>query len=203
MTSDPIRASFLPFPMEAELDLFHLIHTDQPYPWNPAEPEAMAYFAELEQEVARSGWTDDDLAVQSTILAGHFEQLWNPQPVAPVSMDVVGAITQKLGQQFASLVPPSFIESIVGQAQRTLSGHLSLADQLIMCAQDLLPGWGQEDLLVLARPYAYQTRGAETELLDSTLQSLRGNSWESLSGIEQARLTLAIARCAIEALTDQ
>lgn len=199
MTREPMRPSFLPFQSQAELELLHLIHTDEVYPWNPAEADSDAYFANLEQELENIGWTAAELDEQATILAHHFDQMW--ATVDPVVAPVASAgIVEELRQQFVGLIPHDFVDRIVQRAKQTINSNLSLADQLIVCAQELLPGWGQEDLLVLARPFAYQMRGGENELLNSTLQAVQNKTWSELSGIEQARLTLALSRYAIARL---
>jgi hypothetical protein len=64
--------------------------------------------------------------------------------------------------------------------------------------QDCLPSWGEEDLQVLARPFAYAMRGSETEMLEVALRSVRCAEWADLSSIEQARLSLALARYALD-----
>jgi hypothetical protein len=194
MASDPTRPSFLPFQAQAELELLQLIlQPDQTYPWNPYEADT--YFADLEQDGLAVGWTEDDFAVQGQALAAQFDQLW--EAVAPATPDPVRSVVDELFQRFAAQVPHDFLEGIVQRAQQVLSTNLSLSDKLVSCVQGLLPAWGEEDLMVLARPYAYAMRSAE---LDSTFTSVPSVAWSELSNVEQARLSLAIARYAIAQL---
>lgn len=198
MTSDPTRPAFLPFQAQAELELLQLIlHSDKAYPWNPAELEAESYFADLEQEVAAAGWTEEEIAVQGQILSTQFEQMWSTLPVA---QDATRKVTEDLLQRFAAQIPQNLLEDIVQRARQVLSTNLSLADKLVSCVQELVPNWGEDDLLVLARPFAYAMRGAETEALESTLNAVQNSAWADLSSLEQARISLAIARYAISQL---
>ena len=61
--------------------------------------------------------------------------------------------------------------------------------------QDLLPNWATEDLLVIARPYAYAMRGdTGVNNIDNIVRPL---AWTELSELERAKLTIAIAQAAI------
>lgn len=200
MTSDSTRPHFSAFQSQAELELLQLIlHDDTPYPWNPAEVSADAYFADLEQEVIATGWMAQDMEVQGKALAAHLEQVW--ATIAPVQESVTLSLISQLFERCAAQVPHHFLEGIVQQAQRAVAVNASLADKLVMSVQELLPTWGEDDLQVLARPYAYAMRGVETETLETTLSSVRATSWTELSNIEQAKVSLAIARYAIAQLS--
>jgi hypothetical protein len=86
-------------------------------------------------------------------------------------------------------VPQAVLKAIALKAE-TASGEL--ADQLIQCVQDALPAWAEDDLRVFARPLAYAMRGEEEKSEPSS------KDWAGLSEIEQAKLTLAIAKYAID-----
>lgn len=199
MTSDSTRPSFSPFQAQAELELLQsILHDDTPYPWNPAELGAEAYFADLEQEVIAAGWMDD-IAVQGQALAIHMEQVW--ATIAPVEQNATLVLITQLFERCAAQVPQQFLEGIVQQAQRAVALNASLADKLVISVQEFLPQWGEEDLQVLARPFAYAMRGVEAETLETALKSVRCATWDDLSSIEQARLSLAIARYALAQLS--
>ncbi len=101
-------------------------------------------------------------------------------------------------QKFALRMPENLLAAIAQQAQSVVSSSLSLADQLVHCVEDVLPTFAAEDLQVLARPLAFAMRGeAEVKPWEAVLQNARPVSWEALSEIEQARISLAIARYAI------
>ena len=219
MTHDPIRPLIAPFQAQAELELLQLILQDSTcYPCNPAEPEAEAYFAALEQEVV-AGWLEEDFAAPIQALATQFDQLWKTVDGAATDRSETagrtvdrtvdsGTATQRLintefFQRFATQVPQQMLDAIVQRAQQVISSNLTLADQLVHAVQDCLPSWEEEDLQVLARPFAYAMRGSETEMLEVALRSVRCAEWTELSGIEQARLSLAIARYAIDQLPQQ
>ncbi|NJO75592.1 MAG: hypothetical protein HC833_18590 [Leptolyngbyaceae cyanobacterium RM1_406_9] len=201
MANDQVRPHFSSFHAQAERELLQLIlQSEASYPWNPADPGAEAYFAELEQEVA-AGWSSVELAAQGQTLSSQLEQLWaTVLPTATIQATAAQSLSADLFGQFAAQVPKSLLDKIVGRANQIIATNLSLADQLVQCVQELLPEWGEDDLQVLARPFAYAMRGAETEMLEAALRSVRCAAWTELSGIEQARLSLAIARYAIAQL---
>lgn len=206
MTHNSSRPSMFPFQAQAELELLQIVLQDEPlaypcqdqesliYPWNPTAPEAESYFDALEQEVMKAGWTAEELADQGQVLANFLDQVWATVPTPALAPNTICA---RLLQQFATQVPQQLLDSIVHRAQQVVTTNLSLADQMVQCVQDCLPNWADDDLHVLARPFAYAMRGADTEMLEAALRSVRCAAWTELSGIEQARLSLAIARYAI------
>jgi hypothetical protein len=201
MPNEPIRPLISAFQSQAELELLQIIlqGSTSCYPCNPAEPEAEAYFAALEQEMSQIGWTDEDFVAPAQLLANQFNQLW----AVPTSTTSRTLNTEFL-QRFTTQVPQQVLSDIIQRAQQVIASNLSLADQLVHAVQDCLPNWGEEDLQVLARPFAYAMRGSETEALEVVLRSVRCAEWKDLSSIEQARLSLAIARYAIDqASTEQ
>jgi len=101
-------------------------------------------------------------------------------------------------QKFATRAPQRILSAIAHQAEAVVGSKISLSEQLVQCVQDLLPEWGVEDLNVLARPLAYAMRDTQSDMLATTLQTVPDQDWETLSQLERARLTLAIARYAID-----
>ena len=189
------------FRAQAELEFMQLI-LEQPsdledlsYPYNPADPAADAYFDALEQEVLALGWSEADLMAEGKILSRHIDQLW--VDLATSEMSTAASITEELSKRFSARVPQQILDGIVQKARQVFNQNLSLSDQLVQCVQGYLPVWGVEDLQVFARPLAYAMRAPEAESLDSTLQTIRPADWQELSDVEQARLSLAIARYAI------
>ncbi len=203
MASESTRPCFSPFQAQAELELLQLIlnDSDTPYPWNPTDPNSSAYFEQLEQEVVAAGGLTDELVPYTQAISSQIDQLWTTLAAPVPAPSVARLFNPDLFQQFANRMPQNLLETIVHRAQQAVAAHGILADQLVMCVQEILPEWGEDDLHVLARPFAYAMRsGAETELLDGALQSVRCEEWSELSSIEQARLSLAIARYAIAQL---
>jgi hypothetical protein len=206
MTNNPKRPLVSAIPALAELELLQIIfemedlETEEAisYPYNPSDPETDSYFETLEKEVLAAGWSMDDLSEQGRILSDRVDQLWSTFPTSAVEASTaVDVLSSTLFQRFAPRVPQQLLESIAQKAQQVTSQNLSLADQLVMCVQDCLPNWGTDDLQVFARPLAFAMRSPETEVLESALQSIRSATWTELSEIEQARLSLVIARYAI------
>ncbi|HIK55635.1 MAG TPA: hypothetical protein IGS37_10790 [Synechococcales cyanobacterium M55_K2018_004] len=205
MSSDSNRSFLPPFQAQAELELLHDILQGvetSPYPWNPMEAETTAYFEALEQEVIALGWTDADYAPYVGALSQQLDQAWaelQPASASSLAQFFSGELFHNLTQR----IPHRFLETIVQRAQQSVAHNLSMTDQLVMCVQEFLPEWGAEDLAVFARPFAYAMRGpAEENVVEGALQSIRPVAWEELSSIEQARLSLAIARYAIAQLPE-
>jgi hypothetical protein len=200
MPNEPIRPVISAFQSQAELELLQIILQGSVscYPCNPAEPEAEAYFAALEQEVFKAGWTEEDFAAPAQMLANQLNRLWDAVPAQDAASRILNT---EFFQRFSTQVPQHLLNTIVQRAQQVISSNLSLADQLVHTVQDCLPTWGEEDLQVLARPFAYAMRGSSgAEVLEVALRSVRCAEWQELSSIEQARLSLAIARYAIDQL---
>ncbi len=185
--------------IQAEWDLLTCLFTnDPPYPWNSHTLEAEAYF--LEQETAVSfidGFTDAELAERSQQFIGQMNALW---PVA--------SLKTRFLQRFAEQIPNELLNRLLqvatGITQQVSLQSLSLADQLVYCVQDLFPQWSEEDLQVLARPFAYAMRGGKLDGMEGGSAIIGSVCWSELSEIEQARTCLVIARYALsEILSDQ
>jgi hypothetical protein len=157
------------------------------YPWNPFSPEADPYFAKLEQYATWEGWNGDELSRQANSLASHCSQLW---------------AKQTLLAQFSDRMPADLLETIVRRAQETIAANALLVDRLVSCVQDILPTWADDDLYVLARPLAYAMRSDETPIL-AVIDAVRSTDWADLSEIEQARLSLALARYTLDQLDNE
>lgn len=201
MTHNPKHPLVSSFQAQAELELLQLI-LEEPasYPYNPAEPETEAYFAALEQEVLATGWSVEDLTEQGQVLSTHLNYLWSTfdAPVAAIDTDPLSA---ELLRRFATRAPQDLLNRISRHAHQVVAQNLSLAEQLVQCVQGCLPQWGADDLQVFARPLAFTMRSSETEVLESTISSVRSVEWAELSDVEQARLSLAIARYALAQLS--
>lgn len=161
-----------------------------PYPWNPADLEAEAYFVELEKELLFADWQEEeDIQSASQALFHQLHQCW-----ASLTKPAAEPLKMSLAERFASLMPETWLEAIANRAQQVFSINLSLADQLVLCVKPLLPSWTEEDLLVLARPLAYAMRG-NPDVAHSA-------EWTELSQMEQVRLSLAVAHSALTQLKD-
>lgn len=175
---------------------------DDFYPWNPAEPQAEDYFAQLEREFLIERWQEvEEITQASQALFNRLHQCWSSS-TASSRLVVEEQLRQSLSDRFAMLMPEAWLEAIAHKAQQLFSTNMSLADQLVQCVKPLLPNWAEDDLFVMARPLAYAMRGtseSEVEVLPGLVQS---TEWMELSPMEQARLSLAVANSALRQLQD-
>lgn len=177
---------------ELEQELLSLILSDEAsYPWALESQESDAFLTRLEEE-AEFELLQDEPAVFEQKMTHFFatlSQAWDPS--TPSALETVRS---QLVQHFGGRVPHSLLETIAQRAQTLLTSQLPLAEQMVECVQDVLSNWNPEDLFVLARPYANAMRGSDADTLEVALRSVRYAAWTELSGVEQARLSLAIAR---------
>lgn len=171
------------------------------YPWNPADPQTEAFFTDSDIPSIFDGWQDEEIAHRSQSFFDRLGQVWAP-----------ATLQSLLAERFSARIPQSLLAAIAQQAQAALSNtqkalntSLSVADQLseqlVQCVQAITPTLATEDLYVLARPLAYQMRnGGLQDAIDSTLSQVPQTEWEQLSEMQRARLSLAIARFAINEL---
>ncbi len=173
-----------------ESELLHaVLGDDTNYPWNPYDPAVVAYFDRLEASVEDDALVANQTAGQWQALAEQAAQLWTEQ---------TPSLTAKLTQRFATRMPAALLTQLVEQAQTASQSGKALLEQLVDCAQVVLAGWETDDLQVMARPLALAMRDGQGEILDITLRSVRTDKWENLTDIEQARLSLVIARYALD-----
>jgi hypothetical protein len=173
---------------QAEMELLAtIVQTDVAYPWNPAQLESESYLTAKEQEFALSdSFSDSDIAQKSQVLFAQLEQVW-----------LTTALQKSLREKFTR-VPQDFLARIAQSVQNATVKYQSLADQMVECVLDILPQWAEEDLQVLARPLAYAMREVDSEGAQLVMATRR--PWAQLSEIEQARVSLAVARYAISQL---
>lgn len=187
-TQSPDSQYFRDSQTQAQMELLAtIVQTDVAYPWNPAQLESESYLAALEQEFALSdSFSDSDIAQKSQVLFAQLEQVW-----------LATAVQKSLREKFAR-VPQDFLARIAQSVQNATVKYQSLADQMVECVLDILPQWAEEDLQVLARPLAYAMRDVDSEGAELVMATRR--PWAELSEIEQARVSLAVARYAISEL---
>ena len=168
------------------------------YPWNPAEPEAEAYFAERERGFCLSDWQEEEaIHSASQALLYQLQECWAPR-VSPTT----DSLKLSLSDQFGALIPQAWLEAIANKARQIVQSNISLADQLVLCVESLLPNWTEEDLLVFARPLAYAMRGASDSAVEKTSVTEPSVEWTQLSPVAQARLSLAAAHSALVQLKE-
>lgn len=178
-----------------ELELLHsVLADDATYPWNPYEQAAIAHLDNLEAELAAEELTEETFSSQWNQISQIAEQLWAKPSES---------LTTALAQKFGSRMPANLLQQIATSVQTAALQGGTLIDQLVASAQTILSDWETDDLQVMARPLAMAMRGGQEEILDVTLQSIRQVDWEELSEVEQARLSLAVARYALSELSDE
>ena len=192
MANEPIRAqnSKKALNQLSEEFLEALLQEEAPYPWNPAEPEAEAYFAAIEQNFSFEDWSEsEEIAPRAKTLFSHLHQCWE-------SIDA-SRVRKSLAQQFGNLVPSSWLEAIAERAEQMFSANISPVQQLVECVKPLLSNWTEEDLRIFARPLAYAMRGSTEKATESAVKLENQVQWDELSQVEQVRLSMAIARYAL------
>lgn len=189
-----------------ELELLEalLAPDDATYPWNPADLESEAYFSEQEQQFLLENCLDAEIASGSDAFFSCLEKIWaetipTSEPINVTSVADAVDLQATLQQRFATYIPQSWLAAIARQAYDVLSGQKSIADRLVQCVQELLPNWAEDDLLILARPFAGAMRCPDTAI-ESQLSHVSCQNWANVSEIEQARASLAIARYALAQL---
>lgn len=173
---------------ESDVQVLEIPDSKIEYPWNPADSNSELFFNELERHSIFGELSEQDFADRSERFFAHLDSLF----AAPT-------LQTSLAQKF-SIVPQAFLNAIADQAQKMVNSSATLADQLVQCVQEVLPQWAEDDLLVFARPLAYAMRGDESNAVDATVNGIRSKEWEKLSETEQAKLSLAIARYALDQL---
>jgi len=176
---------------QAELELLHsVLSPASSHPWNPYSPATAEYLDRLEQDTAD---LLEDAAIDSqwSQVSALAASLWTPS-----ADNLVATLTQKFGTR----MPQQLLTQIAQQARTAADSGQALIDQLVASAQAALSGWDAGDLQVMARPMALAMRSGDADPVDAVVASLPTADWESLSEMEQARLSLAIARYALAEL---
>lgn len=178
--------------MELEILSLLMEPKEEIYPWDTTTLAAEAYFTEAEQQLASDPWLEQEIIATAPGFLSQLDHLW--QVKAPVLQ--TPHLQAKLSAQFALYVPQEWLATISRQASQLIDSQKSLGAQLVQCVQELVPNCLEEDLLVLARPYAHAMRG---NLNTATVQlNITPEQWTTLSEIQQAKIGLAIALYALK-----
>ncbi|MDZ7961947.1 MAG: hypothetical protein RMY34_29415 [Aulosira sp. DedQUE10] len=195
--------TFTSFPSQVELDLLAALlePEDATYPWNPADPESEAYFSELEQQFLNDDLWEEELTKRSQDFYSQLDTLWPEDAITSDSKSHIGQILMaNLQEAFASAIPQTWLNTIANKAAEMFASQQPIGEQLVQCVQGVLPSWGPDDLLVLARPYAYAMRSGEPQCPKAMITKLGNREWTSLSEVEQAKVSLAISYYALTEL---
>jgi hypothetical protein len=161
------------------------------YPWNPAEPDTADYYLETDSHFSLDNWSETEIAQKSRSFFAQIQSCWANSPTPVLELSPLAALIEKFGAR----VPQQWLAQIADNVSSLATNQLEPIDRLIQSVQDLLPNWAAEDLLVIARPYAYAMRGdTGVNEIDNIVRPL---AWTELSELERAKLTIAIAQAAI------
>ncbi|KZL47910.1 hypothetical protein A2T98_20805 [Nodularia spumigena CENA596] len=211
MTNNNINGSdtFNALPSQVELELLEALleSEDAAYPWNPADDESEIYFSELEPQFAMQDELDEELTTKSLAFYDKLDSLWsevltnsNYECHPHQSVSVVDNLQVALNSAFAHSVPEGWLTAIANKAAETFASQQSIGEQLVHCVQSVLPAWDVDDLFVLARPFAYAMRSSESPEVMSSISKVKNRDWITLSEVEQAKVSVAIAYYAFKEL---
>jgi hypothetical protein len=194
---------------QIELELLEVLlePEDATYPWNPADDESEAYFDEIERHFAMPDVLDEELTARSQDFYGQLDNLWskvadNPYYKCNTSSGILASLRETLHHTFAVGIPQGWLDAIAEKATEIVASQQSMGDQLVQCVQAVLPAWGADDLSVFARPYAFAMRSKESPNLTSVISKVENRDWATLSEIEQAKVSVAIAYYALRQLNN-
>ena len=179
---------------EAELTDCLLASQTINYPWNPADPDTADYYAQSDDDFSLDDWSDAELTEKSQSFFSQIQACWvdAPSPIIEETSVVEAALTDKFGAR----VPKAWLASIASRVSSLGKSHLEPVEQLVQSVQELLSNWAVDDLLVIARPYAYAMR-CNPGVTDPD-RIVRDLEWTKLSELERAKLTILIAQYAID-----
>jgi hypothetical protein len=177
--------------VQAQLIDSLLASSTSTYPWNPADPATADYYLEADRHFSLDDWSDAEITQRSQSFFAQIQSCWANSPTPVLELSPLAALIEKFGAR----VPQQWLAQIAANVSGLATNQLEPIDRLVQSVQDLLPNWAAEDLLVIARPYAYAMRGdTGVNNIDNIVRPL---AWTELSELERAKLTIAIAQAAI------
>jgi hypothetical protein len=163
------------------------------YPWNPAEPDTADYYLESDRHFSLDDWSEAEIGQRSRSFLAKIQSCWENAPTPELELSPLVALIEKFGTR----VPRQWLSQIAANVTSLAANNLEPIEHLVQSVQDLLPTWATDDLLVMARPYAYAMRG------NPNADNLPDRDWTELSELERAKLTIAIAQAAINHSTTE
>lgn len=193
---------------QVELELLQVLlePEDDAYPWNPAAEEAEAYFTEIDRQFAMQDLLEEELNTRAESFYGKLDSLWSEVTQSShykcnTSSSIFTSLQETLHTTFAAKIPHGWLDAIAQKASEIFASQQSMGEQLVECAQAVLPNWGADDLAIFARPYAYAMRSSsEPQNMAAIINKVENQDWANLSEIEQAKLSVAIAYYALKQL---
>ncbi|GBE95454.1 hypothetical protein [Nostoc cycadae] len=191
---------------QVELEFLELLlqPEDAAYPWNPADDQAETYFDELEKQFAMQDVLEEELNTRAQSFYGNLDNLWSQAANCGdyncnTNASILDSLCETL-HTFATGVPKGWLKAIAQKATEVAAVQQSINEQLVQCVQTVLPTWETDDLAVFARPYAYAMRSSEQQNLASVMNKIKNRDWATLSEMEQAKVSVAIAYYALRQL---
>jgi hypothetical protein len=181
---------------EAELMDCLLAASTANYPWNPADPETECYYTKTDGNFSLDDWSDEEIGQKSQSFFNSIHSCWDDAPSAEPAISPLAALTTKFGAR----VPQQWLSQIAANVSTIATSNLEPVEQLVQSVQNLLSNWATDDLLVMARPYAYAMRCNPG--VDNPENIVRSLDWEKLSEVERAKFTILIAQYAIDLQQD-
>jgi hypothetical protein len=181
-------------PSEAEAALMDclLASPTSNYPWDPADRDSADYYTETDRQFSFDDWSETEIVEKSQSFFTKVQACWadssSPEPV----LTTLEALTAKFGTR----VPQQWLSKIASGVGTIATSNLEPVEQLVQSVKDLLSNWATDDLLVMARPYAYAMR-CDTGV-NNPENIVRSLDWHELSELERAKLTILIAQYAID-----
>ncbi|MBO3460656.1 hypothetical protein G7B40_025865 [Aetokthonos hydrillicola Thurmond2011] len=195
-----------PLSSQVELEFLEALlePDDATYPWDPADEESETYFFDLEEHNLMQDVLETELIPRSQAFYNQLDNLWSNyrQYNSSTSRSLVNTLQEALQSNFGSHIPTNWLNKLSVKATEVFGSTESISEKLIQCVQSVLPTWEAEDLLVLARPFAYAMRSSESQSIETLLDNAENREWTSLSEIEQAKASLAIAQYALTELSN-
>lgn len=206
MTSKINTSDIHSLPSQVELELLEVLlePEDTTYPWNPTDDDSQAYFDELEHQFITHNLLGEELTTHSQSFYNQLDTLWSEVYTCShyncsMADAAINSLQKTLHTAFA-VVPQGWLNAIAARAAEIFASQQSLGEQLVDCVQTVLPAWEADDLFVLARPFAYAMRSSESRNLKSVINNVENREWSTLSEIEQAKASIAIAYYALKQL---
>jgi hypothetical protein len=209
------------YPIHLELLEALLEPEDATYPWNPIASESQEYFHEAQTVGAIDELLDSELSARSQSFYNRLDSLWSNNYNHTTNVGIVASLKENLQAALAAVsrgpsiasstslkgigerIPHEWIERIAQKATDIFNPKQSLSEQFMLCAQELLPSLGTDDLSVLGRPFVYAMRNNEPHSLESVLNKVGEHEWKNLSEIEQAKVSMAVAYYALQQLKNE
>lgn len=194
------------------LELLLTSEEDATYPWDTSNVETEEFFAMNEAHFPMHELLQEELNHRADSFFNHLDSLWSQLPTTQyhncnTSGNILVRLQESLQKWTQAGLPQAWLEKIASKANEIMDSQQSLGEQLALCANCVLPTWGTDDLLVLARPFAYEMRNSETQTTGtdpqpviSALNKVSDRDWNSLTEIDQARVSLAVAYYALRQL---